>query len=67
MRGFLNVGVFCQVASSTIALFRICTTIVTNLKRYMKAMAAQLEAVICLTGINDRIIGTGNLFDSDIA
>ncbi len=67
MRGFLYVGMFCRVPSSTIASFCVCTTIVTNLERNMKAIAAQLESVICLTRINGNAIGTGNLFDSDIA
>ncbi len=67
MRRFLNIGMFYRVASSTIALFRVCMTIVTNLERYIKAMAAQLEPVICLTRINGHANGTGNLFDSDIA
>ncbi len=67
MRGLLNVGMFCRVASSTIASFRVCTTIVPNLERYMKAMTAQLEAIMCLTWINDCAIRTGDLFDLDIA
>ncbi len=52
MRGFLNIGMLCQLISSEIASFRICTTIVDEFEKIYRS--------------NGSVIGAGNLFDSDI-
>ncbi len=52
MRGFLNVGMVCQVISLERTLFYVCMTIVNEFGR--------------IYGSNGSVTGAGNLFDLDI-
>lgn len=51
MDGFLNISIFCQVVSLTIASFCVYMTIVNKFGSYMITIVEELELIICLTRI----------------